>query len=203
MPLASADRSPHRGPSRRDPASRSPPCVSRFSPRPSRRVPARSGRRCCCRGWPSSRSRPGRSSGSPRPGAPSASTSWSRHPNVVITAPFILGRLSAFALIGVGVGLAGQKLRRSERRSRRLVEGLPLVMYTEQDGLTYVSPQIESLIGYPVAAWLHEPDLWRRCAAPRRSRPCHRALRRRGRRARELRLRLPAGRPGRALRLGA
>ena len=87
-------------------------------------------------------------------------------PNVVITAPFILGRLSAFALIGVGVGLAGQKLRRSERRSRRLVEGLPLVMYTEQDGLTYVSPQIESLIGYPVAAWLHEPDLWRSALHP-------------------------------------
>ena len=41
------------------------------------------------------------------------------------------------------------------------------------------------------------------CAAPRRSRPCDRALRRRGRRARELRLRLPAGRPGRALCLGA
>jgi hypothetical protein len=28
-------------------------------------------------------------------------------PNVAITAPFIVGRLSAFALIGVGVGLAG------------------------------------------------------------------------------------------------
>jgi signal transduction histidine kinase len=87
-------------------------------------------------------------------------------PTVAITAPFILGRLSAFALIGVGVGLAGQKLRRSEGRSRRLVEGLPLVMYTEQESLTYISPQIESLIGYPVAAWLNDPDLWRRALHP-------------------------------------
>ena len=87
-------------------------------------------------------------------------------PNVTITAPFILGRLSAFALIGVGVGLAGQKLRRSEGRSRRLVEGLPLVMYTEQEGLTYISPQIETLIGYPVAAWLNDHELWRRALHP-------------------------------------
>lgn len=85
---------------------------------------------------------------------------------IVITAPLVLGRLSSFALIGVGVGLAGQKLRRSERKSRRLVEGLPLVMYTERDGLTYISPQIESLIGYPVARWLSEPGLWRRALHP-------------------------------------
>ncbi|MFL5945728.1 MAG: ATP-binding protein [Gaiellaceae bacterium] len=80
-----------------------------------------------------------------------------------LTPAFIVGRLGSFALIGTGVGLAGQKLRRSEGRSRRLVEGLPLVMYTEDErGLTYISPQIEEVLGYPVSAWLSEQGLWRR-----------------------------------------
>ena len=84
-----------------------------------------------------------------------------------ITPAFVAGRLASFALIGAGVGLAGQKLRRSEGRSRRLVEGLPLVMYTEDaNGLTYISPQIEPLLGYPVDAWLTEPGLWRRALHP-------------------------------------
>src|SRR5215212_671444 len=33
--------------------------------------------------------------------------------NLAITAQFVTGRLASFVLIGVGVGLAGQKLRRS------------------------------------------------------------------------------------------
>jgi PAS domain S-box-containing protein len=84
-----------------------------------------------------------------------------------ITPTYVVGRLASFALIGAGVGLAGQKLRRSERRSRRLVEGLPLVMYTEDGGgLTYISPQIEPLLGYPVDAWLKQSGLWRRSLHP-------------------------------------
>jgi PAS domain S-box-containing protein len=84
-----------------------------------------------------------------------------------ITPEFVTGRLASFVLIAVGVGLAGRKLRGSEGRSRRLVEGLPLVMYTEDEGgLTYISPQIESLLGYPVAAWLSDSELWRRSLHP-------------------------------------
>jgi PAS domain S-box-containing protein len=86
---------------------------------------------------------------------------------VEITPALVSGRLTAFALIGAGVGLAGQKLHRSEGRSRRLVEGLPLAMYTEDEhGLTYISPQIESLLGYPVDAWLTESGVWRRALHP-------------------------------------
>jgi PAS domain S-box-containing protein len=82
---------------------------------------------------------------------------------LVVTPSLVLGRLSAFLLIAFGVGFAGKKLHESERRSRRLVEKLPLAMYIEDDsGLTYISPQIEPLLGYSVAAWLAEPDLWRR-----------------------------------------
>ena len=84
-----------------------------------------------------------------------------------ITPEFVTGRLASFVLIAVGVGLAGRKLRGSEGHSRRLVEGLPLVMYTENGGgLTYISPQIESLLGYPVAAWLSDSELWRRALHP-------------------------------------
>ena len=79
-----------------------------------------------------------------------------------VTPAFVIGRFAAFALIGVGVGIAGARLRRSEQHSRRLVEGLPLVMYTEgTEGLTYISPQIQGLLGYTATDWLSQPDLWR------------------------------------------
>src|SRR5689334_21737132 len=48
-----------------------------------------------------------------------------------------------------------------------LVEGLPLVLYVEDDnGLTYISPQIESLLGHPVEDWLEGTGLWRRSLHP-------------------------------------
>src|SRR5262245_4025716 len=77
--------------------------------------------------------------------------------NVDITPTFVFGRFASFALIAGGVGIAGARLRRSEGRSRRLVEGLPLVMYTEDEGgLTYISPQIEPLLGYSAEEWLSQ-----------------------------------------------
>jgi hypothetical protein len=51
-----------------------------------------------------------------------------------VTPAFVTGRLASFALIGIGLGFAGRRLRESERTSRRLVEGLPLVMYIESEG---------------------------------------------------------------------
>ena len=84
-----------------------------------------------------------------------------------ITAVFVIGRLASFLLIGLGVGVAGRRLRDSERRSRRLIEGLPLAMYTEDSGgLTYVGPQIASIVGFPAAAWLANPSLWRNALHP-------------------------------------
>src|SRR2546423_6097780 len=81
---------------------------------------------------------------------------------LILSTTFVVGRLASFALIGIGVGLAGARLRASEQRSQRLVEGLPLAMYTESEsGLTYISPQIEDLLGYPAGAWLSE-GLWRK-----------------------------------------
>jgi PAS domain S-box-containing protein len=84
-----------------------------------------------------------------------------------VTPTFVVGRFASFALIGIGVGVAGSRLRRSEQRSRTLVEGLPLVMYAEDEStLTYISPQIEQLLGYPVRDWLSGSNLWRRILHP-------------------------------------
>jgi len=86
---------------------------------------------------------------------------------VLVTPVFVVGRFSAFALIAVGVGLAGKRLRKSESRSRRLVEGLPLAMYTEDSrGLTYIGPQIESIVGYASSDWLTDRNLWRTAIHP-------------------------------------
>jgi PAS domain S-box-containing protein len=80
-----------------------------------------------------------------------------------LTAAFVVGRLASFVLIGAGVGALGTRLRASEVKNRRLVEGLPLAVYIESNQkLSYVGPQIESMIGYPPAAWLDEESLWRR-----------------------------------------
>src|SRR5712691_6503748 len=81
-----------------------------------------------------------------------------------LTFAFVVGRLASFLLIGAGVGVLGTRLRASEVKNRRLVEGLPLAVYVESDeqGLTYVGPQIESIIGYPPGAWLGPDILWRR-----------------------------------------
>jgi PAS domain S-box-containing protein len=81
-----------------------------------------------------------------------------------ITVSFVVGRFASFLVIGAGVGVLGTRLRASEVRNRQLVEGLPLAVYieSEESGLTYVGPQIESIIGYPRAVWLASEGLWRR-----------------------------------------
>jgi PAS domain S-box-containing protein len=81
-----------------------------------------------------------------------------------LTVAFVTGRLASFLLIAVGVGVLGKRLRASEVKNRRLVEGLPLAVYIEsaEHGLSYVGPQIESIIGYPPAAWLEGENLWQR-----------------------------------------
>jgi PAS domain S-box-containing protein len=86
---------------------------------------------------------------------------------VDITPVFVIGRSTSFALIAVGVGFAGKRLKDSERRSRHLVEGLSLAMYTEDGaGLTYIGPQIESIVGFSAAEWLAAPNFWRNAIHP-------------------------------------
>jgi PAS domain S-box-containing protein len=59
---------------------------------------------------------------------------------------------------------ATEQLRAAEERFRSLVEQLPVAVYVDPaDALgapAYVSPQIETLLGYTPAEWLADPDLW-------------------------------------------
>jgi PAS domain S-box-containing protein len=56
------------------------------------------------------------------------------------------------------------QIRRSEDRFRSLVEQLPAVVFFaalgEEDNEVYVSPQIESLLGFTQQEWLTNPLLW-------------------------------------------
>jgi PAS domain S-box-containing protein len=58
------------------------------------------------------------------------------------------------------------KVRRAESRYRNLVEQLPAVTFMaaleEGDNELYVSPQIESLLGFSQREWLEDPILWYR-----------------------------------------
>lgn len=55
-------------------------------------------------------------------------------------------------------------LRKAEIKYRNLVELLPVVIYTAELGSqgkwSYVSPQIERLLGYSVEEWMADPGLW-------------------------------------------
>ncbi len=62
-----------------------------------------------------------------------------------------------------------ERLRAAEAKYRTLVEQIPLATYinTIEIPLTtqYVSPRIESMLGYPVSAWL-EPGFFAKCLHP-------------------------------------
>jgi PAS domain S-box-containing protein len=60
--------------------------------------------------------------------------------------------------------IAEEALREAEGKYRELVERLPVVVYTSELGASgawqYVSPQIESLLGFTPEEWLADPNLW-------------------------------------------
>ncbi|MEP7137103.1 MAG: PAS domain S-box protein [Chloroflexota bacterium] len=59
---------------------------------------------------------------------------------------------------------AEEELRESENRFRNLVERLTQVIYTSEIGVngiwSYVSPQIENLLGFTTQAWASNPNFW-------------------------------------------
>ncbi|MBC7877924.1 MAG: PAS domain S-box protein [Anaerolineales bacterium] len=65
---------------------------------------------------------------------------------------------------------AEQALQESEARNRRLVEHLPTVVYTNAVGdassTLYVSPQIQTLLGYTPQEWLADTNLWEKSLHP-------------------------------------
>jgi len=63
---------------------------------------------------------------------------------------------------------AEDRLRQSEARHRALVEQIPAITYTaDADGnLTYISPQVEAILGYTPADYTSAPGHWRRHLHP-------------------------------------
>jgi PAS domain S-box-containing protein len=63
-----------------------------------------------------------------------------------------------------------QALREAEAKYRSLVEGLPAVVYIAefgQDGAwRYISPQIETILGFPADEWMNQSELWRERILP-------------------------------------
>ena len=61
-------------------------------------------------------------------------------------------------------------LQESDEKFRRLVEHLPTVVYLKKFGdsrpATYVSPQIETILGYTPTEWLADPKLWLKSLHP-------------------------------------
>ena len=59
---------------------------------------------------------------------------------------------------------AEDELRSAEAKYRALVEQLPAIVYGLTFGETawasYISPQVESLLGFTPAEWLADPELW-------------------------------------------
>lgn len=60
--------------------------------------------------------------------------------------------------------IAEETLRASEARNRDLVEQISTVVYLEDTGensqVLYISPQCESILGYPSSAWVEDGQFW-------------------------------------------
>jgi PAS domain S-box-containing protein len=80
-----------------------------------------------------------------------------------------LGQGSGVVFVGFIRDMTAQRaveaaLRETETRFRTLVEHLPGIAYVDELGGVgrYVSPQVESILGYTAEEWLADPELWNR-----------------------------------------
>lgn len=84
-----------------------------------------------------------------------------------------VGRPSAAVCLGISVTdqtRAEEALRESEERYRQLLERQPAVVYVAEPGpggrWTYVSPQIERLLGFTPQEWVADTGMWERQVHP-------------------------------------
>lgn len=77
--------------------------------------------------------------------------------------PYAGGRIEQYYDMTLQHG-AGEALKRSEEKYRLLVEQVPAITYTaatdEHASTTYISPQIEEVLGFTPEEWLADPKLW-------------------------------------------
>jgi PAS domain S-box-containing protein len=79
----------------------------------------------------------------------------------------LINRASHLAGIAIEHHRTRTELHAAEQRYRTLVERLPAITYIAEVGTQgrwhFVSPQIESMLGFPVDEWLADPSIWMRC----------------------------------------
>jgi two-component system cell cycle sensor histidine kinase/response regulator CckA len=64
---------------------------------------------------------------------------------------------------------AEEQAHKAELQFRTLVEQLPLATYTEeldQESASYMSPQIEQIVGYTAEEWVSDPNFFSKCLHP-------------------------------------
>ncbi|GAB4440186.1 MAG: hypothetical protein Kow0031_22100 [Anaerolineae bacterium] len=66
---------------------------------------------------------------------------------------------------------AGQSAKQMEQKYQTLIEQLPAITYTvdfskAKNRTSYISPQVEELLGYSAQEWLADPELWVRQLHP-------------------------------------
>jgi len=85
------------------------------------------------------------------------------HSQKVMSGPYAGGRFEYYYDVTSREGVRAA-LEESEAKYRSLVEQLPAVVYTaavdQHVSTTYISPQINELLGFTQEEWLADPELW-------------------------------------------
>ncbi len=65
---------------------------------------------------------------------------------------------------------AEKALGEAEARNRTLIEQLPMIVYVNSPGdisqTTYISPQVEAVLGYTPQEWIADPKFWQKVLYP-------------------------------------
>ena len=102
---------------------------------------------------------------------------------------------------------AQAELHEAKTKYGALVEQIPAIVYVdvadEDMSTTYVSPQIEAILGYTAQEYIDDPQLWERILHPDDREDAMADLPPRSRVGRSVRLRVPAPRSRRSGRSGS
>jgi PAS domain S-box-containing protein len=80
---------------------------------------------------------------------------------IALISVLVLGSALLFAILDRRFSDKNRRLEFSERKHRQLVESIQAVLWQkdiERDEFTLVNRETESMLGYPAAAWIQDPD---------------------------------------------